>query len=186
MSERSPIHNPHDAYFKATFGKIDFAKDFLKNYLPRELVDLVNINTLSSEPTSYLTKELEEQFTDLVYKAEIKGEKAYITFLLEHKSYPDRMVIFQVLKYIISIWEEKIRNDVESKKAENKILKTNEIELPIIIPLVVYHDKNKWNIKRSLGEMIPHYKNLPDIIKRYIPNYQYLLIDLSLGRNMIK
>lgn len=55
MSENTPAHNPHDAYFKATFGKIDFAKDFLNNYLPVELVHHMDIETLTSEPTSYLS-----------------------------------------------------------------------------------------------------------------------------------
>ncbi len=179
MSRSTPTNNPHDAYFKATFGRIDFAKEFLKNYLPPELVDIINIETLSPEPTSYLTKELKEQFTDLVYKAELKGEKAYITFFLEHKSYPDRMVIFQLLKYIISIWEEKIRNKIKDKKVEEKPFKRAEINLPIIIPLVVYHDKSKWRIKRSLEEMITNYETLPESIKKYIPNYEYLLVDIS-------
>ncbi len=179
MSEMTPVNNSHDAYFKATFGKIDFAKAFLNNYLSKELINYINIESLAPEPTTYLTKELKEQFTDLIYKAEIAGENAYITFLLEHKSYSDRMVIFQVLKYIINIWEEKIRNEAGKKKIEETTLKTADIELPIIIPLVVYHDKNKWKINRSLGEMIINYKNLPEIIKKYIPNYEYLLIDLS-------
>ena len=124
MGEMLPVNNPHDAYFKATFGKTDFAKDFLNNYLPKKLINYINIESLSPEPTTYLTKELQEQFTDLIYKAEIAGEKAYITFLLEHKSYPDRMVIFQLLKYIITIWEEKIRKDIEEKKAKGKTIKT--------------------------------------------------------------
>ncbi len=179
MSEMTPANNPHDAYFKATFGKIDFAQDFLNHYLPQELINYINIESLAPEPNSYLTKELKEQFTDLIYRAEIAGEVAYITFLLEHKSYPDRMVIFQLLKYIITIWEEKIKKDIEEKKTQGKILKTAVIELPLIIPLVVYHDKNKWQIKRSLEEMIANYKKLPENIKKYIPNYEYLLIDLS-------
>lgn len=66
MNELIPVNNPHDAYFKATFGKIDFAKDFLNNYLPQELISYINIETLSPEPTTYLTKELKEQFTDLI------------------------------------------------------------------------------------------------------------------------
>ncbi|NLJ71543.1 MAG: Rpn family recombination-promoting nuclease/putative transposase, partial [Syntrophomonadaceae bacterium] len=54
MSEMTPVNNPHDAYFKATFGRIEFAKDFLKNFLPKDLKDLVKIESLTPEPTSYL------------------------------------------------------------------------------------------------------------------------------------
>ena len=41
------------------------------------------------------------------------------------------------------------------------------------------HDKYKWNVKRMLSEMIPNYMELPDDIKKYIPNFEYMLSDLS-------
>ena len=40
------IQNPHDKFFKETFGKSDVAKDFLNNYLPQEIREIVNIDTL--------------------------------------------------------------------------------------------------------------------------------------------
>ena len=101
-------------------------------------------------------------------------KEAYIYFLFEHKSYKDRMVIFQVLKYMIEIWEAKIKNDLEMKK-KGIIFDTEDIEIPI----VVYHNKDKWNIKRTLGEMIPNFMELPDNIKKYIPNFEYMLVDLA-------
>ena len=71
---------------------------------------------------------------------------------------------------MINIWESKIHDNTG---------KRSEIELPIILPLVVYHDEGKWNIKKTLGEMMPDYRDLPENIKRYIPNFEYLLFDLS-------
>ncbi|MGI6427836.1 MAG: Rpn family recombination-promoting nuclease/putative transposase [Natronincolaceae bacterium] len=84
-----------------------------------------------------------------------------------------------MVKYMISIWENKIKNDIEKAKAEGKELKTEEIELPIILPVVVYHGKYEWNIRRTLGEMMPGYIDLPKNIKKYIPNYEYLLTDIT-------
>ena len=34
------LNQPHDKYFRATFEEVGFAKDFLSNYLPEELVDI--------------------------------------------------------------------------------------------------------------------------------------------------
>lgn len=62
---------------------------------------------------------------------------------------------------------------------ETKIKKEGTNELPIIIPLVIYHGKDNWNIKTTLGEMINGYEELPKDIKKYVPNYEYLLYDIS-------
>lgn len=175
----SKINNPHDLYFKSTFGEIAFAKDFLNNYLPEELIKTIKLDTLSHEPTLYLSKELKEQFADLVYKADIEGSEAYISFLFEHKSYQDRMVIFQVLKYMIAIWEEKFKRDLQNRKNGGLTFAPEDIEIPVIIPIVVYHAHSKWNIKRTLGEMITNFIDLPANIKKYIPNFEYLLADIS-------
>lgn len=173
-----PLNQPHDKYFRATFGNVSFASDFLKNYLPKDLTNIIDMKTLEPQKDSYLDKQLKEQFTDLLFRVNIDNRKGYIYFLFEHKSYKDRMVIFQVLKYMIEIWEAKIKEDKEKRrKAEFTI--DGEIEIPIILPLVVYHDEGKWNIKKTLGEMIPNYDELSESLKKYIPNFEYLLFDLS-------
>lgn len=171
------IIQPHDKFFRATFGKADFSRDFLNNYLPKELVELVDMDTLIVQNTNYISKELKEQFTDLLYRTNINNEKAYILFLFEHKSYQDRMVIFQVLKYMIEIWEANIRNDLEARKEDS--LSNYDLEIPIVIPMVVYHDRYKWNVKRTLGEMMLGFSNLPISVKKYIPDFEYMLIDLG-------
>ncbi|RMA71605.1 Rpn family recombination-promoting nuclease/putative transposase, partial [Petrotoga olearia] len=43
----------------------------------------------------------------MLYKTKIKGQDGYIYILMEHKSYIEGKVIFQLLRYITSIWEEK-------------------------------------------------------------------------------
>ena len=170
------VSNPHDKYFKATFGKVEFAKGFLNNYLPEELKNIIDMSTLEQQQTNYIDEELKEQFTDLLFRVNISEREAYIYFLFEHKSYRDRMVIFQILKYMLAVWEAKIKDDIEKNRELN--LPAGEIELPIIIPLVVYHDKYEWNVKKSLGEMMPGFIGLPDIIKRYVPNFEYILSEL--------
>lgn len=58
-----------------------------------------------------------------------------------------------------------------------KIESTNR--LPVIIPLVIYHGKDGWNIKPTLGEIIQGYEELPADVRILIPDYKYLLYDLS-------
>lgn len=71
-----------------------------------------------------------------------------------------------MLKYMVEIWGAKIKKE-----------KTDQ--LPVIIPLVVYHGKEGWDIKTTLEEMIPGYRELPRDVRVFIPDYKYLLYDLS-------
>ncbi|NYB74646.1 Rpn family recombination-promoting nuclease/putative transposase [Sedimentibacter hydroxybenzoicus DSM 7310] len=160
------IQNPHDKFFKETFGKTVVAKDFINNYLPQEIRDVMNVDTLELQKDSFVNAELEEGFSDILFKSEINSEEGYIYFLFEHKSYPSKDAVFQLLKYMIKIWEEKI------KKEERN-------ELPVIIPILIYHGKEKWSSKLRLGEMITGYDLLSEDIKKYIPDYEYLLYNIS-------
>ena len=113
---------------------------------------------------------LAHNFTDMLYKTRINGEDGYIYFLFEHKSYQDPLVILQLLKYIVRIWEEKY--DRKSNR------------LPIVIPMVIYHGENKWNVQTKLMKLIQGIDELPEEMKKYIPTYEYEVYDLSPSAQM--
>ncbi|MEN8906919.1 MAG: Rpn family recombination-promoting nuclease/putative transposase [Clostridiales bacterium] len=77
---------------------------------------------------------------------------------MEHKSYRDSIVGIQMLEYIIEIWRLKMKR--------NKV--------PLVIPLLIYHGKEKWNIDRSLINLTKGLNELPESILKYIPNYEYI------------
>ncbi len=113
----------------------------MENYLPKEILAITDLEKLTVEKDSYIDKELEEVFSDILFKANINGKEGYIYFLFEHKSYLSDKVAIQLLKYIIKIWEQK------TEKEKHK-------RLPLIIPLVIYHGENIWNIDRNLIGLI--------------------------------
>ena len=160
------IQNPHDKFFKETFSKIEVARDFMNNYLPQSIINIVDLNTLELQKDSFINEELQEVFSDMLFRVKINKREGYVYFLFEHKSYTSRNISFQLLKYMLEIWEAKCK-------------KENSNELPIVIPLVIYHGSDEWNIKTTLGEMIKGYKELPEDVKKYVPDYEYLLYDLS-------
>lgn len=50
--------------------------------------------------------ELQEHFSDLLYRAQMRrGDAAYVYLLFEHKSAPEEMVAFQLLRHKAWIWE---------------------------------------------------------------------------------
>ncbi|GAQ25683.1 Rpn family recombination-promoting nuclease/putative transposase [Tepidanaerobacter syntrophicus] len=160
------IQNPHDKFFKEIFGNVEVAEDFFTNYLPQSILDIIDLKTIELQKDSFINKDLEENFSDLLFKVNINNTQGYIYFLFEHKSYPSKDIAFQLLKYMIEIWEAKVRKEQLNK-------------LPIIIPLVIYHGKERWKASTALKEMINGYDKLTEDVKAYIPNYEYLLYDIS-------
>lgn len=160
------INNPHDKLFKETLGNVEVAKSFLQHYLPTDTLKMVNENSLYPEKDSFIDSDMKERFSDLLFSAEITERKGYIYFLFEHKSYPDKSVIFQLLTYLAEIWN----TNVTKKQTD---------QLPVIIPLVIYHGATGWNIETRLSNMFLEQKELPPAAMKYIPDYEYLLYDLS-------
>lgn len=160
------IQTPHDSFFKETMGKIEVAGDFLNNYLPENIRNIVDTKTLEPQKDSFIDKELNEIFADMLFKANIDGEGGYVYFLFEHKSYTSKNVSLQLLKYMTAIWDAKVKNEKRD-------------ELPVILPLLIYHGRDRWNAGNTLGDIIKGYENLPDDIKGYIPDYEYLVYDIS-------
>src|SRR5699024_4771927 len=135
---------------------------FLNGNLPESLTSIIDFSSLKPQKDTFVNKDLEESFSDLLFKANIRGETGYFYFLFEHKSYPSKGIVIQLLKYMSEIWEA-------------KTLKEKEWNLPVIIPLVIYHGKKNWNMAKSVGDMIKGYATLSSDVQKFIPNFEYLL-----------
>ena len=48
--------NPHDRFFKETFGRPQMTRDFLRSYLPADVVALLDLDTLELEKEPSSTK----------------------------------------------------------------------------------------------------------------------------------
>ena len=80
-------------------------KDFVTYYLPSSIVKQIDINTLEPQKDSFINKDLEEVFSDLLFKVDMNREQGYLYLLFEHKSYQSRNIAVQLLKYMSEIWD---------------------------------------------------------------------------------
>ena len=92
-------------------------------------------------------------------KSEGKGELK-IALLFEHKSNIIQHPFLQLLRYIVEgtqfYWD-------------------TEKELRLIIPIVFFHGEKDW-VYRPVSD---YYKDYPDILKRFLPTFEYILSDIS-------
>lgn len=157
------IKNPHDSLFKRTLGDKEVAVDFLENYLPNSILKEIDLTDIKVAKDSFIDKELEESFSDILYNVSIDGKEGFVYLLFEHKSYFDKMTPVQMLGYILDIWK------LYNKQNKNE-------KLPPIIPILIYHGDRKWKYGSSLSELI---EATSEAISDYIPGYNYLLYDFS-------
>lgn len=100
----NPADNPHDRYFKEAFSQIDILADFLNVYLPDGLREQLDFASLVRSPDSYTDDTLGEHFADLVFTARLGAQPIRIALLLEHKSYTEPHIHFQLTRYMLNAW----------------------------------------------------------------------------------
>lgn len=79
------IQNPHDRFFRESMGNVTTAKDFLTHYLPKNVLQIIDLNTLEPQKDSFINQELEEGFSDLLFKVDISGKEGIKQFLITYK-----------------------------------------------------------------------------------------------------
>lgn len=156
--------NPHDQFFKETFSQVDVMVDFLNNYLPAEIVSVFDLTTVERLEDSLVDAELKEHLSDLLFRAKTKTKKEiYVYLLLEHKSSPDRWVAFQLLRYLVRIWEKSQRQDRK--------------KLPLVLPIDFYHGKRGWTVSEKFSALFEMAQFAE--FGKFLPDFSYHLCDLN-------
>lgn len=117
------------------------ATTFIKRYLPAEVFEVLDTNTLTVQNNSYIDKDLQETISDVVFNcnykehsstpAKSKPQDAKIILLIEHQSTPHRLMPFRVFHYMFNLLYKDIKTKQESLT-----------KLPAVFMLVYYHGKH--------------------------------------------
>jgi hypothetical protein len=146
--DESKLPTPHNNLFHYALSHAQAARDLIQTHLPAELVAALDLDSLELQKDTFVDEELRESYSDLLYSvqfADQDGQSGQVYLLLEHKSQSDPMTCFQLLRYIVRIWEQRLRNGQS---------------LCPIFPLVVYHGQEAWSASASLEELIGGPRNL--------------------------
>jgi len=148
------IDNIYDNFFRKVFSETANVETFLKAKLPKELYQQLDLTELALDPTSYISEAYKESLSDVVVKCRTKAEEAPVDiyFLFEHKSYQDKKIFMQLLRYMYLMWQ----RDSDEKKP-----------LRAIVPLVFYHGKDPWQIPTRFVQQFP----LADEAKRFFARF---------------
>jgi predicted transposase/invertase (TIGR01784 family) len=156
-----PVNNIHDKFVKELLSNREVAEAFLQEYLPKNIVEALDFKTMTYLNTSYLSKQLQASFSDMVWRiTTYDNEAVRVCLLLEHKSYPDANAAFQMFEYMALGYQTQLKN---------------KQGLELILPVLYYHGQDKWQFK-AVSE---HFEQLPVQFQPYIPKYETIFVNLN-------
>ncbi|MHB1947494.1 MAG: Rpn family recombination-promoting nuclease/putative transposase [Gammaproteobacteria bacterium] len=157
----TPSH-PHDYFARKMLSDVRVAREFFKAHLPKELMEIMDLDILELQQRSTINDVRKETVVDLLYKTKIAGRDAFLYLLIEHQSTPDRFMPFRLHKYIINHIEEYLNS-------------TGASTFPLFYPIVIYHGEKPYSYSNNINDLVDAPKEL---VSRYFLQ-PFHLIDLG-------
>ena len=174
-----PTSNKHDEFFRGACSKRFIVEPLLKHFIDPELSQKFDYDALELCSDTYITPELANYYSDLLWSTRFKdsGEILQLLLLFEHKSFIPKRIHIQLLRYMIEDWTKQIDNQLEALQTLKRKSRKNQekIKLVLILPIVLYHGKQPWE-NPKFEDL---FGKLPEILKRFLPDFDFILIDLS-------
>jgi hypothetical protein len=172
-----PSRNAKDISFKLIFDSNELFVEFLRDFVPVDLLKNVSADDIEDVTTNYPSLEHNEKSSDTVKKINLKRAVSadvpplFVIALLEHQSTVNFRMPFKLLFYMTSIWA-----SYEKEVEENGLISTaKNFKYPPILPLVFYDGGDKWTALTNFVDKV----ELSDMFSKYIPKFEYELIDLN-------
>lgn len=159
-SKPSDLKQIHDKFFKEAFSRSEVLADFIQAYLPPEFSNQLISSSLSRKQDSHIDPKFGQHYVDMLFEAQLGSQRITIVLLLEHKSYPEEYLHFQLNRYLLNYWDDQIK--------DKKPLHT-------VVPIVIYHGRTRWK-QRRIRE---HFPKSNDLLTQFLPDFQYYVIDLT-------
>lgn len=169
----------HDSGYKRLFSHPLIVEELLRGFLQGDWIEKLDFSTLQRVGNSFVSEDLRERHSDLIWRLRLKGEEdswVYLYLLLELQSTSDPFMAVRLLTYVGLLLEESVRK--EKMKPGDR--------LPAVLPLVLYNGKGRWRAPLRLES---HFVRVPRELKQYLPRLTYLLLDerrLDLSRPQLQ
>ena len=150
------INNEHDKIFRTVLSNKKDACKFIKSII--NFKSEITESDLELYKTNFVTSEFKNKEADVIYK--LKNKKTFI--LIEHQTKVDYSMSYRILSYQHEI----IRSSIDTSKINFK-----NYNWPVVIPIVLYTGKSRWNAKTSLTNT-----QTDDSI---LPLSNYYLVDIN-------
>ena len=141
----------------------------MTRFLPDAVVRGLDLESLTLRSGSFVDHNLRQRHTDLLFEAPFRhGESgAFLYLLFEHQSSSDPLMPLRLLRYMLRIWDQLLSHEPTRRT------------LPAIIPMVLHHGPEGWQAPVAFTELFEGPADVLHALARYLPQFQFLLTDLS-------
>src|ERR1700733_3662389 len=101
----------HDSLFKDALSHPSEVEKLIRAYTPAEIVELIDWTTLKECKTNFVSEQLAQNYSDVIYKCRLLDKKTYLYFLLESQTAPDFYFPHRKEKYRLLITEEHLKTE---------------------------------------------------------------------------
>ncbi len=172
MTDTGKTQGNHDEFFAKCFEDLDIAQSFLQHYLPGEILAQIDLERIELEQGSYVDEELRRSYSDLAYTVPLRTQplstrdhRAFIYILVEHKSEAYEFTVFQLLRYMVRIWQRELES----------VTYRSGYKLSPVVPLILHHGRTAFHAPIDFGELVATFPGM----EAFVPDYRCLLIDLT-------
>lgn len=166
-SAMSKIQEPHDGLFKRVFSNTEHARAELLTVLPAALTEVMDLSSLEHCSGSFVDKELQKAFTDLLFSVSIGGEEGFAYVLIEHQSRVDRWMPLRLWEYVGKIWQWYVKDNPGASR------------LPVVIPVVIHHSASSWSSADNIDALIAVPPAMRDVLSDKLARLGYYVDDLT-------
>ncbi|TVR57891.1 MAG: hypothetical protein EA426_11245, partial [Spirochaetaceae bacterium] len=145
----------HDSAYKYLFSSRHVFHQFLTRFVDEEFVRGLAVDDVEMVDKSFVSDELLDRESDIIYKVNLPGREFYVYVLLEFQSTPDKTIPVRMLLYILQLYDQLFRSSTKGL-------------LPAVFPVLLYNGSRPWTVPHNISELIAS-----EIPGKYIPSFEY-------------
>jgi len=167
------IHKAKDSSFKVVFGEPELFVEFLRDYIPIDILKDISPADIEDMTERYLPLFQDSKDSDTVKRINLKGKTPlFVIAILEHESQVNYRASFKMLQYIALVLNE---YEKDANKANKNASSAKDFKYPPVLPIVFYDGESEWTAATNFVDRT----ELGDLFYKYIPKFEYELVDLN-------
>jgi hypothetical protein len=156
---------PHDAFFKAQFSKLDVARAFFESQLPSDLIRRIDWSQMQLENASFVKETYKQLHSDLIFTAPLADKPLRLSIIFEHQTQVHPLMPLRFGEYLL--------------EHARQQLKQAPLPLSPILCVVIHQGPEPWTVSTQFSDLFFSLPELKDTLAPFIPQFQHLLIDLT-------
>lgn len=154
----------HDTGYKLLFSHATVVADLLRGFVKEDWVREVDFESLERVEGSYVTEDLRQRESDMLWKVQWRGRSLYVYILLEFQSKVEPFMAVRVMTYLGLLYQDLIKQKALAPSGK----------LPPVFLLVLYNGLRPWKAAVDVADLV---EAVPGGLEAYRPHLRYALLD---------